>query len=159
MIVFIFKMFIYFWERVPMSGEGAEREGEREAQAGSALSAQSPTRARAHKPWDQDLSPKPRVRQLTDWAARTPAEEDVRRDQLMFSISDSRMAEGKAGRSDCGSVRITTQKNVWGHRSVSRESVWKTQVSGHNFKYKHIFRSRCIGLTPVRVAKMNKSGD
>ena len=52
-ILLIFNFFI-FKERkrevVCTSERGAESEGERESQAGSAMSAQSPTRARTHEP-------------------------------------------------------------------------------------------------------------
>ena len=53
-------------------GRGAEREGERDYQAGSALSAQSPTWGL--NPWTMRSWPelKPRVGYLTDWATQAP---------------------------------------------------------------------------------------
>ena len=44
-----------FWERQSVSCTGAERRRERESQAGSALSAQSPKRGWTHEPRDRDL--------------------------------------------------------------------------------------------------------
>lgn len=54
------------------------------------------------------------------------------------------MGEGKGGRPDCGSARITPQK-IRGHGGVSRESVWKTQGSGHHRKYHQTLMNRRIG--------------
>ena len=53
---------------------GREREGERECQAASMLSAQSQFGAKSHKPQDHDLSPN-RVGCLTDWATQVPLRE------------------------------------------------------------------------------------
>ena len=64
-----FLKFIYlFWERE----KEAEWEGEREAQAGSMLSAQSPTRGSISRTVRSGPEPKSRVRRLTDWATQAP---------------------------------------------------------------------------------------
>ena len=48
---------LFIFERESISRGGAEREGEREYRAGSALSAQSPTQGLIHEPEDHDLNP------------------------------------------------------------------------------------------------------
>ena len=63
---FFWSLFIYFWKREKASGRRAEREGEREYQAGSALSAQK--LMRGLNPWTVRswCELKPRVGCLTE---------------------------------------------------------------------------------------------
>ena len=69
---FVFLMFIYFWEREGMSGEGAEREGDTEYEAGSRLWAVSTEPYTGLKPTNSDIMTWAGVRSLTDWATRRP---------------------------------------------------------------------------------------
>ena len=67
-----FLMFIYvFFERESLSGGGAEREKERESQAGYTLSTEPNTGLdfTTLRSWPE---PKSRVRRLTNWATQTP---------------------------------------------------------------------------------------
>ena len=66
-------MFIYlFWERESTQAREGLRERKKESQAGSTLSAQSPTQgsiSRSVRSWPELQS---RVRSLTDWATQAP---------------------------------------------------------------------------------------
>ena len=65
-------IFLVLKEREHEQGRGREKRRERKSQAGSALSAQSPTRG--SNSWTMRLGPetKSRVRRLTDWATQAP---------------------------------------------------------------------------------------
>ena len=66
--LFIFLMFIYFWERksVQVSRGGAERDGERGSDVGSGLTAEkTQCGARTHEPQDHDLSRSKTLNQLS----------------------------------------------------------------------------------------------
>ena len=51
---------------------GLERQGERESQAGSSLSAQSPMQGSMLQPQDYDLSQKSRLRCPNNWTTQVP---------------------------------------------------------------------------------------
>ena len=53
-------------------GRGREREGEKESQAGSVLSVQSPTQGSILQTVRSWLEPKPRVKGFNDWATQAP---------------------------------------------------------------------------------------
>ena len=73
LFIYLFLKFIYlFWERVWTREGQREREGKRESQAGSTLSAQSPTRGLISWTVRSWPDPKPRVRRLTDWTTQVP---------------------------------------------------------------------------------------
>ena len=71
-LFFFLSLFIHFErETERASGEGTEREGERESQADCMLSGQSPMWGLI--PWSMIWPQlKPRVRHLTDWATQVP---------------------------------------------------------------------------------------
>ena len=71
---FFLKYVYLFWERERVSRGGAERKGERELQASSALSAQIPTRGSNSQTASPRHEPKPRVEHLTDWATQVPSD-------------------------------------------------------------------------------------
>lgn len=66
---FIYLFLIYFWERVNTDGGGAESEGERGSEAGSAPTAASQMQGlnSQTKSWDHDLS-----KVGTSWAIHSP---------------------------------------------------------------------------------------
>ena len=73
---FSFKFVYLLWEREHKPGRNRERGRERESQAGSALSAQSPKRgsnSRTVRSWPE---PKSRVRRSTDWSTQAPQSQE-----------------------------------------------------------------------------------
>ena len=67
-------MFIYFWdrERQNMNGEGAERGGDTESEAGSRLRAISPEPDAGPELTDREMVTWAEVGRLTDWATQAP---------------------------------------------------------------------------------------